>query len=146
MVLASVWYDFREGRVPSSSNDAGGLGNPFSQLQLVFGSYEDRWSHTFSQFPNSPPFCAQLSSFARAASSSFTLLPVFCTVWKQGIWSIGGIFQRKVCMRFPHTHQCTDMAQSLILRSLGQGSYLEIFCHLEATVFKPGLQPFLIVL
>lgn len=45
--------------VPSSSNDAGGFGDPFSQLQLLFGaSGED----DLALFPNSPPFCGWPSS------------------------------------------------------------------------------------
>lgn len=47
--------------VPFSSNDAGGFGDPFSQLQLVFGTSGDGWFGTFSKSPSF--LClAQLSS------------------------------------------------------------------------------------
>lgn len=50
VVADSVRCDFREGRVPS--NNAGGFGNPFSQLQLVFGSCGDGRFGAFSKFPS----------------------------------------------------------------------------------------------
>lgn len=82
-------------------------------------------------FPNSPPFCAQLSSMcaARVASASFTFPAVFYIVRTQGFDPQEETFSPKSVCNF-HIHQVLCHICTLISRSLGQGSYLEIFCHL----------------
>lgn len=79
--------------VPSSSNDAGGFGDPFSQLQLVAGVW-CLWRcmiwHFFQIPLLSAPGPALLCAWGddlcvRASSAGSTLPAVFCIPWKQGV-------------------------------------------------------------
>lgn len=116
--------------VPSSSNDAGGFGDPFSQLQLVFGAYGDGWFGTFSKFPSF--LCqAQPSSMHEGMISvpEHPGLVLHCQLCSALHGNRGFNLQPRECLGYPHTHPCTDMAQILILRSLGQDLYLGMLCY-----------------
>lgn len=117
--MDSVWGDFRGGGLPLLLTVLAGLEIHFHSCSwcLVPEEMDD-----LALVPNSPvPFCTQLSPvlILRAASAGFTLSSVFCCVQNQRASNPKGLCD---C---PHTHQCREMEQNLILRSLGQGSYLK---------------------
>lgn len=116
--------------VPSSSNDAGGFGDPFSQLQLEFGASGDGGFGTFSKFPSF--LClAQLSSMHEDMISvpEHPVLVPHLQLCSALPGNRGFNLQPRECMGDPHTHPCADTAQTLILRSLGQHLYLGMLCY-----------------
>lgn len=116
--------------VLSSSHDAGGFGDSFSQLQLVFGACGDGWFGAFSKFPSflQP---AQLSSVREDMISvpEHPALVLHCQLCSALHGNRGFNLQPRGCTGYPHTHPCADMAQILILRSLGQRLYLGMLCY-----------------